>query len=242
MFKTTPYNGFIRLYIGPMFSGKTSALLEAYTRHTIAKRKCLLVKFIDDVRYDVKNIVTHDGKKFESTCSCKLLYEIDNIVNNYQVICIDEIQFFKDAPIFCDKWANDGLIVELAGLSGTFLREEFPVISQLIPLAEEIHKKSAICINNGKDAHYTYRLTDDQETVVIGGSDKYTPLDRVSFFENYDAERILNHHKKMFRKFAEIYCIEHNIQIDYNKLLDFFTEQYNNQTSYVKIIENFFTF
>jgi thymidine kinase len=238
--KNNTYSGFIRLYMGPMFSGKTSALLEAYTRHTIAKRKCLLVKYIGDTRYDVKNIVSHDGKKIESSCNCKLLYEIDNIVNNYQVICIDEIQFFQDAPIFCDKWANEGLIVELAGLSGTYLREEFPVISQLIPLAEEIHKKTAICVQTGKDAQYTFRLSDDNTTVVIGGLDKYTPMDRVTFFENSQPDKILNYHKNNFRKFAEIYCSANKITIDYDVLMDFFTTNFNHQTSYVQIIKNFF--
>ena len=54
--------GIIRLYIGPMFSGKTSTLIESYTRHSIGNRKCLLVKHNFDDRYSDVNVVAHNGQ------------------------------------------------------------------------------------------------------------------------------------------------------------------------------------
>ena len=111
----------------------------------------------------------------------------------------------------------------------------------MIPLAEEINKKSAICVQNGKDAHYTFRLSDDNSTVVIGGLDKYTPMDRITFFENYHEDKILNYNKKNFRKFAEIYCSENKLDVNYDELINFFMSEYKTEKSYVQIIKNFFT-
>ena len=36
---------------------------------------------------------------------------MDNIAHNYDVIGIDEGQFFGDAVAFCDRWANKGKVV-----------------------------------------------------------------------------------------------------------------------------------
>ncbi len=184
MQNTHNHEGLIRMYIGPMFSGKTTALLEAFNRHSICGRKCLLVKHISDTRYDSCNVVSHDGVKCntKNIVVCGLLSEINDMIKNYDVVCIDEIQFFNDAPIYCDLWANKGLIVEVAGLNGTYMREEFPVISKMIPLAEEIYKKTAICRETCSDAHFTFRMTNDTQTIVIGGSDIYKPVDRKTYF------------------------------------------------------------
>lgn len=237
-----PFLGLIRLYIGSMFSGKTSALLEAYTRHSIGKRKCLLVKHNSDTRYDEKNVVSHNGRNISSSVSCDYLYEIDNIVNNYQVVCIDEIQFFEDAPIFCDKWANQGIIVEASGLSGTYTRSDFPVISQLIPLAEEVYKKSAVCRETGRDAQFTFRTSSDTETIVIGGDDKYKPVDRQTFFTE-NADTLKNYEMTSFKKFVELYCSRNNIVIDdemKSNLWKYFNDNYSSFSCYLDILNVFF--
>jgi thymidine kinase len=207
------FNGMIRLYIGPMFSCKTSTLIEAYTRHSIGRRKCLLIKHSIDSRYDQRKIVTHDGRKILSTIVCDSLCDADCYVDDYNVVCIDEIQFFEDAPIFCDKWANQGLIVEAVGLSGTYLRTEFPVISQLIPLSEEVYKKSAVCRETSKDASFTFRTSNDTDDVVVGGDEKYKPVDRITYFGETTSEIFKVHELNSFNKFAELYYKKHFMKI-----------------------------
>lgn len=233
------FRGIIRLYIGPMFSGKTSSLIEAYTRHSIGKRKCLLIKFSGDNRYDENEVVAHNGKKISSTYVCNLLCEADNIVSEYDVICIDEVQFFEDAPIFCDKWANQGLIVEASGLSGTYLRTEFPVISKLIPIAEEVYKKSAVCVETGNDAQFTIRTSEEKDVVVVGGSDKYKPVDRHTFFE---ANNYIKYDEEMFSKFLDIYCNKNKLEIKDNKKEEIKHFKHNDKEGlgYVDIIKMFF--
>ncbi|MCJ7637940.1 MAG: hypothetical protein MUO21_10665, partial [Nitrososphaeraceae archaeon] len=112
-------NGQINLVIGSMFSEKTTNLIRRYNRYTIGGKKCLMIKYKNDTRYDSEMVVTHDNIKINAIV-CEYLSEADKLINNYDVICIDEVQFYQDAYIFCDKWANEGKIIEACGLNGTF--------------------------------------------------------------------------------------------------------------------------
>ena len=174
-------NGKISLILGPMYSGKSTTLLSRYRRYQFGNKKCLLVKYLNDDRYDKNSIVTHDNVKYEAK-SCRLLYDIDDVVKNYDVICIDEIQFYKDAAQFCDKWANEGIIVEACGLNGDYKREPFDQISLLIPKSDEISHITAIDEKNGKNAPFTKRISNDKGQEVIGGKDKYRATSRKNFY------------------------------------------------------------
>ena len=174
-------NGKIRLIIGPMFGGKTSELINRYRKHTIANRNCLLVKYKKDNRYSTNKIVTHDGTNINAI-SCILLEEIDSYVINYDVICIDEIQFYKDAPAYCEKWANNNKIIEVCGLNGDYERKPFSVISNLLPLVEDITYLKAVCRETGEDASFSKRLGNETKKELIGGSDQYSAVDRITYF------------------------------------------------------------
>ena len=167
-----------------------------------------MVKYRNDVRYDSRAVVTHNGTKVESHVA-KHLYELDEVVKEFDVICIDEIQFYADAPIFCDKWANEGRVVICCGLSGNFKREPFQVVSKLIPMVEEINFLTAICEQNGEEAPFTHRFTEEQQDEVIGGKDKYHAMDRRNYFSNNPGSAELK-----FLDFVNIYTAENNIKLE----------------------------
>lgn len=171
--------GKLNLIIGPMFSGKSTMLLTRYRRYGIAGKRCLLVKYAGDTRYNMseESLVTHDKISYRAT-SCRLLAEISNIVTEYEVICIDEIQFYPDAHKYCDEWANNGLIVEACGLSGDFRREPFEQISRLIPICDDIQHVKAVCRSSGQDAPFSKRISAEQEQEVVGGLEKYLAVSR----------------------------------------------------------------
>jgi thymidine kinase len=223
-------SGSLNLIIGPMYSGKTSTLIIRYNRHTIARRKCIMIKYKHDTRYDDKMIVSHNGIKVQAI-SCEELLNVDHIVKEYDVICIDEVQFYKDAHIFCDKWANEGLIVEACGLNGTFERKPFNVISLLIPKCNDITYMKSICVETSGEAYYSKRNTNDTEVEVIGGVDMYSAADRKTFFDNtswkhinfiefvqYQCDKkdtVMTDNLKQF-----IYTLSVDDNIDYEKLFD----------------------
>lgn len=178
--------GKLHLIIGPMFSGKSTMLLTRYRRYGIAGKNCVLVKYAGDNRYDTgteQNLITHDQLSYKAI-SCRRLSDISELVREYDVVCIDEIQFYPDAAEYCDRWANEGLIVEACGLSGDFLRRPFEQISRLIPLCDDLQQVKAVCRATGKDAPFSKRLSTEQEIEVIGGTDKYIAVSRQEYFGN----------------------------------------------------------
>jgi thymidine kinase len=171
--------GKFTLILGPMFSGKSSFLIQNYKRYKIAGKKCLVIKYAGDDRYEKKSVITHDQIAIEAIPTNKLL-DLEERVNEFEVICIDEIQFFEDGVI-CDNWANKGKIVIASGLNGTFQRKPWKVISDLIPLADDIIHLKAVCRDTGNDAPFTHRIVSDKNDFLIGGSEAYSALDRKTF-------------------------------------------------------------
>ena len=199
-------NGSINLILGPMFSGKTSELINRYNKYTIGGKKCLMVKYRGDVRYDTEKIVSHNNISVKAVV-CELLHEIESYVTNVDVICIDEIQFYKDAHIFCDKWANQGKIIEACGLNGNFERKPFEVISKLIPQMESCLFLKAVCRVNGNDASFTKRLNNKTEEEIIGGSEMYSAVDRKNYFtgtEDIDIRNKLTEHINLMHSLGKI--------------------------------------
>lgn len=186
--------GRLHLIIGPMFSGKSTLLLTRYRRYQIAGKKCILIKYSKDTRYDnsAEMLVTHDKISYRAK-SCNSLAEVDKLVQGYEVICIDEIQFYPDASKYCDKWANEDRIVEACGLSGDFRRQPFEQISLLIPMCDDISHVKAVCKDTGLDAPFSKRLTDEQEQEVIGSTDKYQAVSRRKFFNRPNQKNIMDY-------------------------------------------------
>ena len=87
--------GHIELIIGPMFSGKSTELMRRIKRHIIAKHDCIVVKYINDTRYAVNEMATHDKQFLKATSSSKL-EDIYESLMAHNVIGIDEGQFFPD--------------------------------------------------------------------------------------------------------------------------------------------------
>ena len=72
-----------------------------------------------------------------------------------------------------------GKIVYVCGLDGDFQMEKFGHILDIIPLADEVIKKQALCAicQNGKRASFTKRLTGENVQKLIGSSN-YIPVCR----------------------------------------------------------------
>lgn len=177
-------DGTIELIIGPMFSGKSSELLRRLRRHYFGNKKCIVIKYDEDTRYSENSVTTHDNQSIKAISCNKLndLIENEFIFDNFDVIGIDEGQFFTDIIDFSDTMANKGKVIIIAALDSTFERTPFNNICSLIPKAEVVLKLNSICTNCGKNASFSRRLTNEKEIKVIGGKDKYTVNCRICYF------------------------------------------------------------
>ncbi|VDL72281.1 unnamed protein product [Nippostrongylus brasiliensis] len=179
--------GHVVCIVGPMFSGKTTELIRMHDRHRIAGKSCVLVKYAGDTRYDSELIVTHKRVTADgTTLIARTLREIreELFADETEVVAIDEGQFFDDLAYICEQLACEGKMVIVAALDGTFLRKPFAEVSQLISFSDEIKKLSAVCMECGDDAPFTFRCTDEKAVEVIGGEDTYRALCRICYYAN----------------------------------------------------------
>ena len=170
--------GKIELIIGPMFSGKSTRLIEQMRKYVYKAKKTIMVKYYADLRYSEKSeVVTHDLIKYDSI-NCKLLRNSFETLKQYDVIGIDEGQFFADLVEVCEELALMGKIILIAALNGDFRMEPFPVIQRIISKSDKIKLLKAYCFNCHKDAKFSLRIVQSNETVLIGAGEAYKPACR----------------------------------------------------------------
>jgi len=123
------------------------------------------------------SIVTHRGES-KDALPLETLSQMGEIWRDYDVIGIDEGQFFTDIVEFAEKAANARKVVIVSALQGTFHRGPWANITELIPLCEKIKKLSAICKLCKESASFTFRTADANCKKLIGGAEMYMPLCR----------------------------------------------------------------
>lgn len=188
----------IGLVMGPSYSylilangtltHNSSALTDELERQRIAKKNIVLVRPDIDRRYDDKavagGIVLHSGKEYAKCpiLRCKRLSDLDSeILMRYDVIGIDEIGMFDDV-LECDEWANLGKRVVCCGIIGDYKLNNFRNVHMLLPRCDGIRHQNAVCNRCGRSAPFTKRISDETESLVIGGDDKYIALCRTCYW------------------------------------------------------------
>lgn len=181
-------SGWIEVICGSMFSGKTEELIRRLKRAKYANQKVEIFKPRIDTRYDERKVVSHDDNFLLST-PIKHSSEILNISDDVPVVGVDEAQFFDmELTENLQKLALRGKRIIVAGLDMDFKGIPFGPIPHLLAVAEYITKVHAICSHCGNLATHSYRLSEDDETVVLGEKDKYEPRCRTC----YEMGNILN--------------------------------------------------
>jgi len=176
-------SGWIEVICGSMFSGKTEELLRRLRRSQYAYQKVLVIKPARDNRYDEVNIVSHDSN-FMPSINVGDAADITALSEDYSVIGIDEVQFFEMNIInIVQDLAFAGKRIIVAGLDMVYLGKPFGPMPGLLATAEYITKVHAICVHCGNLATHSYRLSADEDLIVLGAKDMYEPRCRVCYHE-----------------------------------------------------------
>jgi len=176
--------GYLKIILGCMFSGKTTELFREHRRYTSCGFECLLINHLSDKRYTIEEKTSsHDGILINSINIGDKLFDFfkkDSYLSRYQVIFINEGQFFEDLYKFVDYIVNKkNKKVYVCGLDGDFQRKKFGSLLDIIPLADDVIKIKAICSEcKCKDAIFTHRISQEKTQTIIGGSESYKPLCR----------------------------------------------------------------
>lgn len=161
-----------------MFSGKTEELIR---RIKNSNKSYKVFKPITDTRNKQNKIESHSNIKIDAT-TIKNINEILVFKNKFDIIGIDEAQFFSDDIIdVCNTIANSGSRVIVAGLDMDYSGKPFGPMPFLMAIAEKVTKVHATCSETGEPALYSFRKTGDKETIMIGEKNEYKPLSRKAF-------------------------------------------------------------
>lgn len=170
--------GTVEVITGSMFSGKTEELIRRLRRARFAGLRVEIFKPSVDRRYSGTMVVSHDEKSIVSTPVGNAA-SILLLAGDVDVVGIDEAQFFDNAVVdVCNKLADSGVRVVVAGLDMDFMGNPFGPMPALLAIAEYITKVHAICMRCGSLAQFSHRKSEESQVVVLGEKDKYEPLCR----------------------------------------------------------------
>jgi thymidine kinase len=134
-----------------------------------------------DVRYAEDLVVSHDSNSIASTPVNSSL-NILLMLGDATVVGIDEAQFFDDQLLYvCEKLAEQGVRVIVAGLDMDYLGKPFGPMPQLMAVAEYVTKVHAICMSCGDLATHSFRKVDHNSLIMLGEKDTYEARCRFCF-------------------------------------------------------------
>lgn len=173
---------------GPMYSGKTSALIRS-TQKWRTKNKLILKPRIDD-RYSVSQIVSHTGESIDAKVvdTAGALEKISSFSpRSLGVVAIDEAQFF--GPEIVDAVedmlfrSKAPIMTYVSGLDLDAYNRPWPTMSLFMARADVVMKQMAAKCRCGAQATKTLLLrgsdqpaVGDEPHVEVGGVDKYRPV------------------------------------------------------------------
>jgi thymidine kinase len=183
--------GYLEIIIGPMFSGKTSRLIDIYNKYKICDIPVLVVNYSEDTRYETTNpestdegcdqqgnplrkMYTHDQCAVECI-SCTVLSDLlkpGSLANEFMdpnlpaAILINEGQFFTDLYETVNDFIHlHNKHIYVCGLDGDYKRNKFGQILDLIPLCDSIYKVTAICMHckNGNPGIFSHKFIENND-------------------------------------------------------------------------------
>lgn len=182
--------GSITTIIGPMFSGKTTEMLRLLRLKARSGKKCIVVRYSGDTRYNLESITNHDGIVFDGyimvkgnkvQCAdvkiCNNIKDVD--MDLYDVLAIDELHFFTDETEYLNKLANNGKYIIVSGLHSSF--EQKPIgqfLTNVLAISDDIKYMPGLCRICGGIGTFNIRTNDSKELIEVGGDDKYMTVCR----------------------------------------------------------------
>lgn len=181
--------GCITVIIGPMFGGKTSEMIRLVDRRIIAGQTCVIFKRLKDNRYAESNdpngeptITTHpspvrDSQRVSAVAvnnvndALKYLQSFEKTVD---VCAFDEGQFFEGIDAVVEDLCDANIDVFVSCLQSDYLRRAWPSVAKLLPIADHVIQKHAVCAMCSDDcASFTMRITNEKSLEVIGADEHY---------------------------------------------------------------------
>jgi thymidine kinase len=178
--RLSPYQGYIELICGCMFSGKSKMLISRLKQAQERGMSVIAFKHASDDRYSTLHVSTHDNEKFEAhplRSPARILAHAETV----DCIAVDEVQFFR--PKLADiarQCADRGKLVFLAGLDLDSWGLPFGPMPVIEASADTITRLQGVCAVCGHPATHTQRTTPVKKRMT-GGKGDYEPRCKAHF-------------------------------------------------------------
>lgn len=171
----------IEVITGCMYSGKSEELIRRLRRCQIAGQRVLVLKSDLDWRYSTDSVATHIGVTLPAYAVRDADHVREHLLQtsfrrSVEVIGLDEVQFMSPEIIpLLEEQANSGVRVIVAGLDLDSAGRPFGPMAELIAVADQVDKLSAVCVAHdavrggpcGKPATRSYRIPDADTGVRV---------------------------------------------------------------------------
>jgi len=188
-------SSYLELIIGPMYSSKTTMLLEIHKQCIFCNIPVIIINHSIDTRYHESMVSTHDkimAPCIQTTRLSDVWYytDLDSHFNREKsdrhiklrssdVILINEGQFFEDLYEVVLDMLKYNKRVFICGLDSDFERKKFGQILDLIPLCDKVNKLTSLCsqCKDGTPGIFSMRLSSEKQQTLVG-SNNYIPVCR----------------------------------------------------------------
>jgi len=173
----------LEIIIGPMFAGKSSALLSRIRRSRAIGKNVMVITSSLDNRYSVQSVTSHDKDSIPAISVDSLVpcIKLPHFMHA-SLIIVEEAQFFSDLRWFVEDALHLKKNLVLCGLDGDTEAKPFGQILDCIPLADSVVKMTALCelCADGTPAIFTgLRILGSKDEIIsVGAAEKYIPLCR----------------------------------------------------------------
>ena len=176
-----------RMYVGPMFGGKTTRMLSQVERYSYMGEEALLFKPVVDERYGKDEICTHSGKKHEAIrvqtgrCVEKWLLSLNG--SDPTVVAIDEAFMIPGIGQAAINMFHRGHTILVSSLQLSSDGSPYEEVQKMFPYATYVAVCPAVDPISFQDAYYTEKYAGRKDHAIeVGGAEIYRPRDWQGFF------------------------------------------------------------
>lgn len=180
-----------KLFVGPMFGGKTTRMLSHLDRYEYQGADILLFKPNLDDRYEnggVSEVITHTGKKMQAI-KVDHGHSIERVVSAIYgttpcVIAVDEAFMIPESGHSLVQLFMKGHTILVSSLQLSSDGTPYEEITTMFPFATSVEVCPAVDPISKFDAYYTEKFagTQEQGAIEVGGAEMYRPRDWNGFF------------------------------------------------------------
>lgn len=157
----------IKTFTGPMFSGKTTALLATYFNMWNKKNIMCFKPKMNTRDNGIKS------RKFTESVEAIEIEDLSDIYNyikeTTRTIFIDEANFLKgDVSVLNDLSINKNIDIYVCGLNMTSEQKPFGIMPYILAISDSIEISKSYCTICNREASFTYFEGDKNNDIIVG--------------------------------------------------------------------------